>query len=249
MAQRDKIYFLSDLHLKLDKKPETENSKKKLLSFLDFIENDAKEIVLAGDFFDFWYEWLFVIPAFHFDILYRLRSLTDKGIKVTYIAGNHDFMLGKFLTESIGLNCVRDDYIFEEDGKKFFVSHGDGLAASDGGYRILKAVLRSKISNFLFRTLIHPDLGIFLANLTSKSSRRYRHVDRSKWKNEYFDFAAGKIREGFDFVVLGHLHLPEVRGSGNGVYLNSGDWINYFSYGSYCNGKLTLEKYNEKQEE
>ncbi len=247
MDSSKKIYFVSDLHLKLDRTEDTINAKSRFIDFLDMAEKDALEVILAGDIFDFWYEWISVIPSFHFDIFYKLRSMIEKGIKVTYVAGNHDFNPGSYLKNEIGLNCVANDHIFTHDGKKFFVSHGDGLAASDGGYRMLKKILRSKLSNFLFRTFIPPDLGIMIARLTSKSSRKYRHVDRSKWKDEYFDFACGKISEGFDFVILGHLHLPELRSSASGVYLNAGDWIRYFSYGMYSNGNLTLERFDEKK--
>ncbi len=248
MTERNRIYFLSDLHLKLDRKPETEISKKKFLDFLETAGKDAKEIIMAGDIFDFWYEWAFVIPSFHFDIFHKMRNLIDNGVKITYIAGNHDFRPGNYLRKEVGINCVDNDYTFEFEGKKFFISHGDGLAASDGGYRILRSILRSPVSNLLFRTLIPPDLGILVAGLTSKSSRKYRHVDRSKWKDEYFDFAVKKFGEGYDFVVLGHLHLPEIRSDKKGTYLNAGDWINYFSYGLYNNGKLTLERFDEKEE-
>jgi UDP-2,3-diacylglucosamine hydrolase len=249
LTERNKIYFLSDLHLKLDRSRKTIKAKRRFLDFLDYAKNDALEIVLAGDIFDFWYEWISVIPSFHFEIFFKLRQMIETGIKVTYIAGNHDFNLGSYLQNEVGINCIADDHVFEYGGKKFFVSHGDGLAESDGGYRILKKILRSKISNFLFRTFIPPDLGIYIAKLTSKSSRTYRHIDRSKWKEEYFDFAKRKIGEGYDIVVLGHLHLPELRTSGNGTYLNAGDWMKYFSYGVYCNGKLTLENFDEKKTE
>jgi len=247
LIKREKIYFLSDLHLKLDKKAATASAKETLLKFLDSIPDDAKEIVLMGDIFDFWYEWVHVIPAYHFDIFFRLKSLLNKGIKVSYLAGNHDFSLGQYLKVEIGINCIDNEYIFESGGKKFFVSHGDGLAKSDGGYRFLKMILRSKVCNFLFRTFIPPDLGICIANFTSKSSRKYRNIDRIKWRDEYFEYASSKLKEGYDFAILGHLHLPEITGTENGTYLNTGDWIEYFSYGLFDGTNLTLERFNEEK--
>lgn len=246
MIKRDKIYFLSDLHLKLDKKQNTQAAKQILLKFLDTIPDDAKEIVLMGDIFDFWYEWIHVIPAYHFDIFFRLKSFINKGVKVTYLAGNHDFYLGNYLRSEIGITCIENEYVFESDGKKFFAAHGDGLARSDDGYRFLKRILRSKICNFLFRTFIPPDLGICIANFTSRSSRKYRNIDRVKWREEYYAYAFSRLKEGYDYVVLGHLHLPELTASEEGTYLNTGDWIEYFSYGLYDGNKLTLERFNEK---
>ncbi|HQO10323.1 MAG TPA: UDP-2,3-diacylglucosamine diphosphatase [Clostridiales bacterium] len=245
MTAREKIYFLSDLHLKLDNKPGTAEAKKPLLKFLSSVPDDAKEIVLMGDIFDFWYEWIHVVPSYHFDIFFSIKKLIERGIKVTYLAGNHDFKLGRYLKEEIGINCVENEYIFGSRGKRFFAAHGDGLARSDGGYRLLKKILRSKIDNFLFRTIIHPDLGIWIANATSKSSRKYRKIDRIKWSEEYSAFAQSKLKEGFDYVIMGHLHLPQTKYFGTGMYLNTGDWIEYFSYGLFDGEKLTLESFND----
>jgi len=246
LTERVKIYFLSDLHLKLDKKEQTEEAKIHLLNFLSTLPDDTKEIILLGDIFDFWYEWIHVVPAYHFDIFYKFKNMIENGIKITYLAGNHDFYLGKYLRNEIGINCVDDEYIFESGGKKFFAAHGDGLARSDGGYRFLKKILRSKVCNFLFRTFIPPDLGIYIANLTSKSSRKYRNVDRLKWKEEYLAYAVSKMKHGYDFVVLGHLHYPELIAKDSGVYLNTGDWIEYFSYGVFDGTNLKLERYHEQ---
>jgi UDP-2,3-diacylglucosamine hydrolase len=245
LTVREKIYFLSDLHLKLDNKPGTEAAKQPLLKFLSSVPQDAKEVVLMGDIFDFWYEWVHVVPAYHFDIFFSLKKLIEKGIKITYLAGNHDFRLGGYLKNEIGINCVENEYVFESGGKRFFAAHGDGLARSDGGYRFLKKVLRSKINNLLFRTFIPPDLGIWIANATSKSSRKYRKIDREKWSAEYSSFAESKLKEGFDYVILGHLHLPQTKMFGDRTYLNTGDWIEYFTYGLFDGEKLTLEKFNE----
>jgi UDP-2,3-diacylglucosamine hydrolase len=247
LIKREKIYFLSDLHLKLDKKKDTVLAKETLLRFLDSIPEDVKEIVLLGDIFDFWYEWIHVIPAYHFDIFFRLKSFINKGVRVTYLAGNHDFRLGNYLKNEIGISCIENEYIFESNGKKFFAAHGDGLARSDSGYRLLKKILRSKVCNFLFRTFIPPDLGIFIANLTSKSSRKYRNIDRVKWRIEYLEYAVSRLKEGYDYAILGHLHLPEITETEHGTYLNTGDWIGYFSYGLFDGNNLTLERFNEKE--
>ncbi|MCG2760527.1 MAG: UDP-2,3-diacylglucosamine diphosphatase [Candidatus Delongbacteria bacterium] len=246
MINKDKTYFISDLHLKLDKSEKTKQMKEKLLKFLCSLPDDTKEIVLLGDIFDFWYEWLHVIPAYHFDIFYRLRIMIDNGVKITYLAGNHDFYLGDYLKNEIGINCISNEYEFESGGKKFFISHGDGLAASDRGYRLLKKILRARMSNLLFRTFIPPDLGIYIAKITSGSSRRYRNVDRIKWKGEYLAYAECKMKEGYDFVIFGHLHYPEIIETDNGIYLNTGDWMKHFSYGVFDGIKLKLERYHEE---
>jgi UDP-2,3-diacylglucosamine pyrophosphatase LpxH len=58
-------------------------------------------------------------------------------------------------------------------------------------------------------------------------------------------FAEGKIKSGFDIVVMGHSHVPEVRQLGNGAYLNVGDWLTRFTYGVIRDGVPSLEVFAE----
>ena len=241
------IYFISDVHLALDREEYTEERKKHLIDFLKSIENKTSKIIFVGDLFDFWFEWYFVIPAYHFDLFAKLKEMTNNGIEIIYITGNHDFHLGNFLEKEIGLKCINESFSFTENNKKFFIGHGDGYAKVDSGYRILKKIIRSKIAIFLFKTFIHPDLGIKIAKWTSGSSRKYRSIDRSKWRNEYFDFAKTKFKENYSYVILGHLHDPVLEEDNGKFYLNTGDWINHFSYGIFDGNKLDLKYYENKK--
>ena len=145
------IYFISDVHLALDREEYTEKRKKHLIDFLESIEDKASKIIFVGDLFDFWFEWYYVIPGYHFDLFAKLNKMIKNGIEIVYITGNHDFHLSDFLTKEIGIKCADESYCFDANDKKFFVAHGDGYAKVDSGYRFLKKILRSKISNFLFK--------------------------------------------------------------------------------------------------
>ena len=246
MLEKDKIYFLSDAHLKLDRKENTVERKNLLIRFLKTLPDDTKEVILLGDIFDFWYEWYYVIPAFYFDFFYEIRKLIDRGIKVSYISGNHDFHLGDYLKKEVGINCIDNVLTTEYSGKKFWIYHGDGIAESDKGYRFLKKILRSKICNFLFRTFIHPDLGILIANFTSKTSRKHRNQNKLRLKKgEYLLFAESKLKEGYDYVILGHRHHPELIETKNGYYVNTGDWMKHFSYAIFDGTDIKIRKYND----
>ena len=39
-----------------------------------------------------------------------------------------------------------------------------------------------------------------------------------------------KLKDGFDIVAIGHLHIPVSKEMNNGHYINTGDFINHFSY-------------------
>ena len=63
---------------------------------------------------------------------------------------------------------------------------------------------------------------------------------KSTWAEEYEKYAEGKLNEGFDYVILGHIHYPMIRKIGEKIYVNCGDWINEFSYGYYDGNTLSL---------
>ncbi len=62
MAIGNKIYFLSDFHLGAPNAVDSLVREKKILSFLSLIDNEAAEIFVLGDMFDFWFEYKYVVP-------------------------------------------------------------------------------------------------------------------------------------------------------------------------------------------
>lgn len=239
------IYFIADAHLSFKVDDIEKEKRKKLHDFLEYImiKGEAKELYLLGDLFDFWFEWYHVIPKYWFPVLYQLRKLVESGIAVTFVPGNHDFYTGSYLEKEIGLKCFKESCEFEMECKRFFVAHGDGYAQKDRGYRLLKRIIRSPVSIFLYKTFITADLGMQLARWASKSSRQMVDIDKSAWAEEYYRFAQKKFDQGFDYVILGHLHYPLVKKDNQRrkTFISCGDWMTQFTYCKYDGTRLTLE--------
>ena len=51
------------------------NRRKKLFHVFEKIKNTGGTLVLGGDFFDFWFDYRFVIPSGYIDIIEQLRQL------------------------------------------------------------------------------------------------------------------------------------------------------------------------------
>jgi UDP-2,3-diacylglucosamine hydrolase len=233
-------YFLSDLHL--GAYPEGEKASVPLLmDFLGHVESRRASLYIVGDLLDFWFEYRSVVPREPFRLLARFKAMVENGCEVTYIAGNHDHWLGDFLKNDVGLAIHRDLVDTTIEGKRFFISHGDGIATTgDLGYRVLKGVLHSPVTSAAFR-LLHPDVGIGLAQLFSRMSRRrssQNHADP-----DLDDFVRGRAEKGYDYVVLGHLHKPKLFDVDDTTCLVVGDWISCFTYGLFSEGELTLNKW------
>ncbi|MEO8664252.1 MAG: UDP-2,3-diacylglucosamine diphosphatase [Ignavibacteria bacterium] len=243
----DAYYFFSDVHLGLESAEKEKLKESKVVEFLSKAEEDAKEIFIVGDLFDCWIEYKLVVPKGYYRLFTKISELVENGIKINYIAGNHDFWKGSFFKDEFGIDICHTHIEREIEGKKFFIHHGDGFAHKDLGYRIIKKVLRNNVSQILY-SLIHPDIGIRIAKGTSETSRNHTDTKDYSEQDGMKEYAFKKIDEGFDYVIMGHRHQPQLLTHGKGYYANLGDWIEYFTYGVFRNNEFELKKfYDYKQ--
>jgi len=231
-----RIFFISDAHLGLKKNKEQQ--EKYLLNFFEYVESKADSLYILGDLFDFWFEYRSVIPRRYWPVLCALKKLVDHGVKLTYVTGNHDFWMGNFFQDELGVQVYDEPLKIQIDEKRFYIAHGDGLTKKDVGYRILKKVLRHPMNIRLYR-LLHPDVGFAIASFFSRLSRNCREVKNRDV--EYIQFAKNRFSEGFDFVILAHTHRPQEFRENDQTYINTGDWMHYFTYGKFEKGRLKLK--------
>lgn len=244
------IYFLSDFHLGV---PDYESSlirEKKIISFLNSIQHNAQEIFIVGDMFDFWYEYKKVIPKGYVRLLGKLAELTDAGIPIHFFIGNHDMWMNGYFEKELNIPVYHEPQIFERNGLKLFIGHGDGLGPGDYGYKFIKKIFRNKFCQFLFG-IIHPNWGIGLANYFSQKSREKTGTSDEHFLGEEKEWLVQFCRttletEHFDFFIFGHRHYPiDYKLNEKSNYINLGDWINNFSYAVLTNSKLELKKWEE----
>jgi len=236
----EKVYFfISDIHLGLQEKAQEEAKEKKLVNFLKFAESNCDELFIIGDLFDYWFEYKRVYQKGFYRTLAALKDLSEKGIKLHYFIGNHDFLHRDFFEKEFGAIMYHDGLSIELNSKKFFIAHGDGMVSNDTGYNILKWILRNNFFQWLY-SLLHPDLGIGIASRTSKSSRSYTDKKDYGEIDGLFKSAKKKIDEGFDYVLFGHLHkrIRETYKQGN--YINFGSWLDRPCYGVFKNKKFEI---------
>ncbi len=238
------VYFLSDCHLPLIVKPGQESWTPTVVNFLRKKASRAKTLFLVGDIFDFWFEWRHSIPGAAFPVLVELNKFAQQGVEIIYMAGNHDGHIGKFLEDKVGLTTTRKPIDAEIDGSKFHILHGDGIAQDDRGYRILRSLVRWKPTEAIYK-LIHPDFGIWFANKVSKYSRVTGGNRKAVGLKQYHEYAERKLNEGFNYVIMGHVHECAVFDHKNGGYYAIGDWIGKHGYGVFENGEMTLEFFKD----
>jgi UDP-2,3-diacylglucosamine hydrolase len=206
-------------------------------AFLEWLEHagsGASRIILNGDLFDFWFEYRTGTTRGHGALLDLLRRIVESGIPVTLVGGNHDWWGGPYLRDEIGVELVAEPDVRDIAGKRTFLAHGDGLGRGDMGYRLLKTVLRGRLTRSAFATL-PPSLGDRIARGVSRTGRKWdewgpHQEARSRALAEWAEARLLSDPE-LELVVLGHTHLPLLREVRAGQwYVNTGDWVTHRSY-------------------
>lgn len=222
-------YIASDAHLGAVPR----ENERAFLAFLEHAGSHARSLLIAGDLFDFWFEYGRVIPGRHVRVLGALARLVDAGIPVTLVGGNHDAWGGRYLREEIGVRFEADPFEMSIGGRRALVAHGDGVGSGDLKYRMLKATIRSRAAIAAFR-ILHPEIGMRIAQSVSSTEERAQGRNRSKGRAAYIEAWARAQLEadpGLGLVVCGHSHVPaRVEVAPGRWYLNAGDWITHFTY-------------------
>lgn len=245
---RKNIYFASDLHLGAPYIKDPRAHEQRFVSWLNQIKDDAAELFLLGDVFDFWWEYKRVVPRGFVRLLGKLAEFTDAGIPVHFFIGNHDIWLKDYLEKEVGLIIHRGPETFERDGLKLFMAHGDGLNDNSLGFKIIRKAFHSKILQTLFETFIHPNLAVKMGAAWSGSSRKGHDKKHTATylgedKEHLVQFAKAYLKENdINFFVFGHRHITldlMLRKESRIIIL--GDWISHFSYGVLSNKTFRLD--------
>jgi len=219
------------------------------VKWLDEIKEDASELFLVGDIFDYWFEYKKVVPRGFTRFLGKIAEITDRGIPVHFFTGNHDVWVFDYLPSETGVILHREPYILTNDKHKLFIAHGDGLGPGERTYKLLKRIFTSRTLQWLFARL-HPNASVALAQRWSKNSRFAKGISiefLGEDKEELVQFARNRLKEElFDFFIFGHRHIMmdlELNEKSRLIFL--GDWIINFSYAVYDGEKLELRKYTQ----
>ena len=237
-------YFISDIHIGLQS-PKSEQLKLDNLERLfAIIKAEGRSLYMLGDILDYWMEFRHVIPKGFSRFLCLLSDLVSHNIEVVYVAGNHDFYLGRFFDDELGVKTIYGLHERLIDGRKFLIAHGDGLGKGDIGYKLFARVVRNRFNLSLLE--LHPDLAISLMKYLSRLSRNHKKVDRVFETDRVLNLAETLAAEKkFDYFVCGHNHVQGIMELSVSPcrYVNLGSWIDgSLPYGFFKNGVFQLKE-------
>lgn len=247
LAENTKAYFASDLHLGVPNLVGSLEREKAFVAWLQTIRNDCGALFLLGDVFDFWFEHKHTVPKGYTRLLGAIASICDAGIPVYYFTGNHDMWTFGYLEQELGVKVYSSPQVFEINGKRFFLAHGDGLGPGDKGYKFIKKLFAGRFTRWLFARL-HPNLSFGMARFFSRKSRMANRPEEEKYMGDDQEFLVQFIRqqqsiEKHDFYIFGHRHLPIDMQVESAHYINLGEWVNYRTYAVLDGENLVLNSW------
>lgn len=234
-------HVIGDLHLDPAGGPAVEE-------FCDWADQARLDhLVILGDLFEAWFgPRTATLPGAR-RVIDALRALSDRGVRLTVVPGNRDFLLDASFARATGAE-LRPGGWTSSDGTAL-VLHGDELCTLDRGYLRLRAILRSSLVRLMAR-LLPRSVGAAVAGRLRRASVRAVAQKPQEEKQMQVDAAdSALLVTPCELLVVGHAHerrevvLPsgrrwavidgwggasdtlELRGPGTYTYLHHGDLI------------------------
>ena len=234
------VAVISDLHLGMRGCRAAE-----VLRYLKSI--DPEILVLNGDIIDVWQFKKKYFPAAHMQVVRELLGMIARQKTIYYVTGNHDEVFRRFKGFETSNFKIVNKVVLPLDGKKAWFFHGDVFDVTMQHSKWL-AMLGGKGYDALiwFNHLINQ-VSLALGKGRISLSKKVKESVKSavKFINHFEETAAEiAIRNGFDYVVCGHIHQPANRiitmDEGQVTYLNSGDWVENCTALEYTQGEWRI---------
>ena len=168
--KQQKTYFISDLHL--------DSSRPHLLKlfheFIEKIKSDAEALYILGDLFEFWIgDDIIDLPIGkpYLPVIDKLKALSDAGVKIFFIQGNRDFLIGQTFMDRIGGTLLPDEIVIDLYGTPVLIMHGDTLCTDDKAYQRMRKIFRWKIVQKLYLAMV-PEKRAQKAGQVRKTSSK-----------------------------------------------------------------------------
>jgi UDP-2,3-diacylglucosamine pyrophosphatase LpxH len=245
MSKREvEIVVISDVHLGT-----YGCHARELLKYLKSVK--PKMVVLNGDIIDIWQFSKRYWPETHMKVIRKLMKFVVDGVPVYYLTGNHDELLRKFADLHMGAFHLQNKLIIELDGKRAWFFHGDIFDVTMQHSKWLaKLGAVGYDTLILINSVVNWCLSIFGKEKMSFSKKiKAKFKDAVKFINKFEHTAAElAVENGYDYVICGHIHQPEMRDvvteNGTVSYLNSGDWVENLTALEYHNKIWKIFKYD-----
>ncbi len=218
-------YFISDLHLC----PERPDITAWFETFIKDKARGSRALYVLGDLFEYWLGDDALTPLAE-QVATWLKSLSDAGTQVYFMAGNRDFLIGEAYAQQAGLTLLEEPTLIDLGGTQTLLVHGDAECTDDVAYQKARQMLRNPAwqKDFLSKSI--PE-RIAFAEQARKQSQS--HTQSSQM--EIMDVNQEAIQSLFEKhqvsqMIHGHTHRPAIHQHGENTRIVLGDWHKQASY-------------------
>lgn len=199
------ILFIADLHLST-KDPHISEC------FFNFLKNEAikaEALYILGDLFEFWIGDDDPTPLYH-DVAEKLFKVSLHGVRIYFIHGNRDFMLGEKYALKAGMQILPEVHPIDLYGVNTIIMHGDTLCTKDIAYQNYRKKVHNKKLQWIFNHLplwLRQKIGNKIRN-TSQENTPQKNQEITDVVQDAVEQAM--ISSNSTRLIHGHTHKPNV---------------------------------------
>lgn len=234
------------MHLGADPAEQDTIVERDLMNLVSFCRDRDFEIILLGDFFDYWMEYPgFTVPPLGQSILQLFKSYHEETNKRTlFVTGNHDNWTNGYLT-SIGFDLEHEYRILEDNDLSMMVMHGDGLSDPKVNFPrpFAHRLLRNSYFTAFYKWIFPPNTGWFLMRMFSNSNKKIGNKKIINSRTNILERWARQFVENNDHIqaiVCGHLHKPSIWSHNGDTVMNCGSFRDNRTLGLYTEKKFKI---------
>ena len=142
------VVFISDLHLN----PQDDAITERFIRFIQWAAHQTKTVYILGDLFHVW-PGDDGLDAWSQSIAEQFSWLAAQGVKIYYMHGNRDFLLGQRFASLASMEMLSDATLITLGDTQVLLSHGDRYCTKDKGHQWLRRLTRNPIFPRLFLSL------------------------------------------------------------------------------------------------
>lgn len=196
--------FISDIHLN-EFQPEM---TQRFVQFLAKNQENIEKLYILGDLFDYWIGDDDATPLSQ-QISQTLKKCADTGMKIYFIYGNRDYLIGKNFAHVCGMTLLKQKTVIDLYGTRTLLMHGDLLCTEDRHYQWYRKVMFSTLMKKI--VLLLP---LYLRRLLAKKLRHVSQESNRIKSIKLMDVSEASVIGDFlsykaDLLIHGHTHQPK----------------------------------------
>lgn len=203
VSTKKKTLFISDLHLQANH-PVITNTFLKLLQSTD---SSVDGLYILGDLFETWIGDDDDSP-FHQQIIQAMQAATQRGLKIYFMAGNRDFLIGKKFLQETGCHLLSEEEKINLYGIPVLLMHGDTLCTKDIAYLKWREKCQTAVWRNLF-LLLPLSVRRYIATKLRAKSAAYTKSMQSDDLDATPDEVIRVMKKHHVLTLIhGHTHRP-----------------------------------------